>query len=188
MNLLDMKAHWGNPGFPATVRYTNIVSLNGFAPDPFILEKVVTSWDEFNDALTSMTDTIVTALSSAETNFYGNQRENHMTIQELIAIAHGDSLKAGWHDTPRDKGTFIALMHSELSECLEGERKDLMDDKLPHRKMAEVELADTVIRIADYCGLHGYDLEGAIIEKLAYNRVREDHKQEIRDQQGGKKF
>ncbi len=40
---------------------------------------------------------------------------------------------------------------------MEGERKDLMDDKLPHRKMAEVELADALIRIFDYAGAYGYD-------------------------------
>lgn len=111
-----------------------------------------------------------------------------MTITELVAAAHGDAKAAGWHNAPRDKGTFLMLMVSELSEAMEGERKDLMDDKLPHRKMAEVELADAVIRIADYCGKYGYDLEGAILEKMAYNRIREDHKQENRDAQGGKKW
>ena len=36
------------------------------------------------------------------------------------------------------------LIVSEIAEAMEGERKDLMDDKLPHRKMAEVELADAL--------------------------------------------
>jgi hypothetical protein len=63
-----------------------------------------------------------------------------------------------------------------------------MDDHLPHRFMAEVELADAVIRIADYCGRFGYDLGGAIEEKLEYNRHRADHKIENRQKDGGKKF
>jgi NTP pyrophosphatase (non-canonical NTP hydrolase) len=88
----------------------------------------------------------------------------------------------------RNKGEAIALMHSELSEALEGERKDLMDEKLPHRKAAEVEFADTLIRIFDYCYAFGYDLEGAFQEKMAYNAVREDHKLENRMKEGGKKF
>ena len=88
----------------------------------------------------------------------------------------------------RNDGELIALMHSELSEALEGLRKDLMDDKLPHRKMVEVELADTVIRIFDYCGGRGLDIGGAIEEKLAYNAIREDHKVEARKQANGKKF
>lgn len=88
----------------------------------------------------------------------------------------------------RNKGELIALIHSELSEALEGERKDLRDDKLPYRRMAEVELADAVIRILDYCGGFGYDLQGAFEEKMAYNAKRKDHTHEARKQNGGKKF
>lgn len=79
-------------------------------------------------------------------------------------------------------------MHSELSEALEGERKDLMDDKLPRRRMAEVEMADTIIRILDYCAGFGYDIQGAVTEKLEYNKKRADHKPEHRNRKHGKKF
>jgi NTP pyrophosphatase (non-canonical NTP hydrolase) len=88
----------------------------------------------------------------------------------------------------RNKGELIALMHSELSECLEGVRKDLQDDKLPHRPMEEVELADTLIRIFDYAAGFGLDLEGAYLEKMAFNASRADHKAENRRAHGGKKF
>ena len=71
---------------------------------------------------------------------------------------------------------------------MEGERKGLMDDKLPHRRMAEVELADALIRIFDYAGAFGYDLQGAFDEKMAFNAVREDHKHEARGIAGGKKW
>lgn len=101
---------------------------------------------------------------------------------------HDDARRAGWHDDPREDGTLLALIHSEVSEALEGERKNLMDDKLPHRKMAEVELADAIIRIMDYCGLKNYDIGGAVREKLEYNRVRQDHKPEERAKEGGKKW
>jgi len=88
----------------------------------------------------------------------------------------------------RNKGELLALIHSEISECLEGERKNLQDDKLPHRKMAEVELADALIRIFDYAGGFGYDLSGAFAEKMEYNRIRADHKTEQRLKPDGKKF
>lgn len=88
----------------------------------------------------------------------------------------------------RNFGEAIALCHSELSEALEGHRKDLMDDKLPHRKMAEVELADCIIRIFDLACGFGFDLGGAFAEKMAYNAVREDHKLENRMKEGGKKY
>lgn len=80
------------------------------------------------------------------------------------------------------------LIVSEIAEAMEGERKDLMDDKLPSRPMAEVELADALIRIFDYAGAFSYDLEGAYLEKRVYNKTRADHSNEIRKLQGGKKF
>lgn len=88
----------------------------------------------------------------------------------------------------RNKGEQLMLIVSEVSEAMEGVRKDLMDDKLPHRKMEEVELADALIRIFDYACGHGLDLEGAYQEKMAYNRTRADHKPENRMKPGGKKF
>ena len=54
--------------------------------------------------------------------------------------------------------------------------------------MLEVELADAVIRICDICGGLGLDLEGAIYEKLEYNKNRADHKIENRLSENGKKF
>jgi NTP pyrophosphatase (non-canonical NTP hydrolase) len=82
----------------------------------------------------------------------------------------------------------LCLIHSEVSEAMEGARKNLPDDKLPHRPMIEVELADAVIRILDLCGALNLDLEGAIQEKRQYNAKREDHKIENRLQVNGKAY
>lgn len=85
-------------------------------------------------------------------------------------------------------GTKLCLTHSEVSEAMEGHRKGIPDDKLPHRTMLEVELADAVIRIMDLAGGLNLDVGGAIIEKLAFNATREDHKAEVRAQSGGKSY
>jgi NTP pyrophosphatase (non-canonical NTP hydrolase) len=82
----------------------------------------------------------------------------------------------------------LCLIHSEISEAMEGHRKGLQDDKLPHRSMIEVELADAVIRIADLAGAMNLDLGGAIAEKMAFNAVRPDHKPEARAAEGGKAY
>lgn len=88
----------------------------------------------------------------------------------------------------RNIGELLALVHSEISEALEGARKNLMDDKLPHRPMIEVELADAIIRIFDIAAGFNLDLGGAYVEKLSYNAVREDHTIEERLKANGKKF
>lgn len=162
----------------------------------------------------------------------------------------------------RSIGQMCMLMVSEVAEAMEGARKGLQDDKLPHRPMVEVEMADVVIRLADlagalrltlysydaaldsedtgtnllhicddiikfyhefeqietvsidtfseltdaehdmlcnaaseilarvsmFCFENGLDLWGAVDEKRAFNRVREDHKVEARKQEGGKKW
>lgn len=116
-----------------------------------------------------------------------------MNLNDYSALCHNAN-KTWWTDLEtgerikRNKGEQLMLIVSELAEAMEGERKDLMDDKLPHRKMAEVELADALIRLFDYAGGHGYDLQGAFEEKMQYNATRADHTVEARKASGGKKF
>ena len=116
-----------------------------------------------------------------------------MNLNDYANQSHDDNIK-WWYDLEtgkllnRNKGELLCLIHSEISEAMEGERKDLMDDKIPHRRMAEVELADALIRIFDYAGAFGYDLEGAYQDKRAYNQQRLDHKVEARLLHGGKKW
>lgn len=186
-----------------------------------------------------------TSLPVGSTNFASS-----IDLNERARLIHQANIK--WWQNPEtgepiERNTFelLALIISELCECLEGERKDSMDDKLPHRKMAEVELADTKIRLFDfaagfgfnllsivypfqlcenkgqalfqmiclvtdlqkidtygsgytiskilalidaYAAKHGYDVERAMLEKLAYNTTREDHTHEARRIAGGKQF
>lgn len=111
---------------------------------------------------------------------------------------HRLAARSGWWNTkdgtridPNDLNVFgvkIALIHSEVSEALEGGRKNKQDDHLSHRPSVEVELADALIRIFDTAEAMGLDLAGAVIEKLAYNQTRADHKPEHRYSEGGKQF
>jgi hypothetical protein len=62
-----------------------------------------------------------------------------------------------------------------------------MDEHLPHRKAMECELADAIIRILDCAADNGFDIGGAVVEKLLYNRKRADHSNEARLSEHGKK-
>lgn len=112
----------------------------------------------------------------------------NMSIVQMQARIHQQNREMGWWDNPREMGTLLCLVHSEISEAMEGERKGLMDDHLPHRPMLEVELADAMIRIMDIAASRDLDLAGAIVEKVDYNRKRVDHQPGARAGTYGKKF
>lgn len=69
-------------------------------------------------------------------------------------------------------GEKIALMHSELSEALEADRKQLISDHIPEFSGVEEELADCLIRILDFAGHHQLRFGEALIAKLRYNLTR----------------
>jgi NTP pyrophosphatase (non-canonical NTP hydrolase) len=130
------------------------------------------------------------------------ERIDSLTIADIIREAHSTAVEKGWWEQDRSFSEGIALMHSELSEALEEWRKHGMNKLLyyvyqfgPDTSYLEVgiqtgpdpgdvapgpgkpegiaaELADVIIRIADYCGKYDIPLEEALKAKMAYNKTR----------------
>lgn len=84
--------------------------------------------------------------------------------------------------------TKLMLVVSEVSEAMEADRKDSMDDKVPNMLGVVVEMADALIRLGDLAGAKMWQLGAATAAKMRVNDVRPDHKAENRKKKGGKKY
>lgn len=118
-------------------------------------------------------------------------------VRTLQRACHGLALRAGWWklndgtDVTANPYAFsnkLMLTVSELAESMEGDRKNLNDDKLPQYPMRDVEVADAMIRLFDMAGGFKLNVIHALPAKLIYNANRPDHKPENRVQAGGKAY
>lgn len=111
-------------------------------------------------------------------NYLPIELHQAVTLTDLCTVINDWATKKGWNETPDSvghKAEQIALMHSELSECLEfirAKQQPAMDDKVPSLTGEAAELADVLIRIFHYCGKRGIDLGEAVRLKHEFNITR----------------
>ncbi len=90
----------------------------------------------------------------------------NLDLNALSKEIHADMVKVGWWPEGRAIENKFQMVSTEICEATEGERKDLMDDHLPNRKMGEVELADTLVRVLDIGGHLGLKYFGHAADKF----------------------
>lgn len=112
---------------------------------------------------------------------YLAQRVHNANKKWWIDIQTGQPLN-------RNIGELLMLSVSELAEALEGDRKNLQDDKLPQYKMFDVEIVDCMIRLLDIAGAKIPDFGKIFEAKMQYNAIRVDHTHEHRIKEGGKRY
>jgi NTP pyrophosphatase (non-canonical NTP hydrolase) len=121
-------------------------------------------------------------------------------INKLAQQVHENAKSKGFFDEPKNIGEMLCLIHSEVSEALEADRKgmytNISDIKLKGladknfgatfyeepvfkdffsvciKNTFEDELADIVIRVMDLAAFKGIDLENHIKAKMRYNSLR----------------
>lgn len=116
------------------------------------------------------------------------------SLNDWARKIHLNAQTHGWWDAPRSFGEIVALCHSELSEALEEYRNgrplayvwqqededDLTElepdmSKWQKGKKPEgvaVEMIDCIIRILDWCGKEGVDVDALLALKHEYNGGR----------------
>jgi hypothetical protein len=122
------------------------------------------------------------------------------TLEEMAEECHKASYNNGWwHDPDTGEelptegflgahviGCKIGLINSEVSEIMEGHRKQKMDDKLPQYKEMHVEMVDVLIRLLDLAGKEKAPITEIYDAKMEYNGTRIDHK--LQDRKNGGKL
>ena len=105
-----------------------------------------------------------------------------LAFDTLAGVQGAVNTYHGFRNKPYEFGRAIALMHSELSEALEGDRhNNPPSDHIPEFSAIEEELADVVLRIMDTADWQKLRLGEAVIAKLRYNAGRPP-------MHGGKKY
>ena len=99
----------------------------------------------------------------------------NMRLNDWVNEIHKLAKEKGWWDNNRNPLEIHMLMVSEIAEATECYRDNKIDYYVSDSKKPEgeaAELVDCIIRIMDYFGYKGWNLETLLQIKHDYNKTR----------------
>lgn len=114
-----------------------------------------------------------------------------MTCNDLSKEIHQGNVERGFYDTKRPLSEVLVLIHAEISEAVEADRKEKFTKTVNWKELMELpdeefkaqfqdkvkdtyedEIADTMIRLLDLIGWQNLDIDNHMAAKLRYNSLR----------------
>ncbi len=115
-----------------------------------------------------------------------------MNLTKLSKEIHEANVAKGFYDNDTSVGERLALIHSEVSECLEADRQGRLKPSADPKYILRIEgkdlfvgnfrseikdtgadeLADIIIRCLDFAAHEGMDIDSHVHAKLRYNATR----------------
>lgn len=116
-------------------------------------------------------------------------------LNDLAQVIHQRNIEKGFYEKEKNIGEMLCLLHSEISEALEADRKgkyvqyssmaaingwtndsDFIESYKDWVKGTfEEEMADIFIRLLDLCAFKKIDIVAHVTAKMRYNQFREKY-------------
>ena len=115
-----------------------------------------------------------------------------MALNQLAKEIHDNAVAHGFYEDIKNTGEMLCLIHAEVSEALEADRKNKYCEVNPigvlgwvddiefkdsfNRNIKgtfEEEMADILIRVLDMCEYRKINIDAHVLSKMRYNKLRE---------------
>ena len=177
------------------------MDVNKYASEIYAQNKAVGWWDNPDRCLFETLQLVSTEVAEGTEGERKDLNDDHLPERKMGEVELADALirtldlggHCGWEYVAGVQGRqdyagwSVGRRHLHINEAVVDLARNMRtwpptDAALPRRYSA---LVDRIVWVSE---TFGYDIEGAMREKLAYNAKRADHKRENRAKAHGKRF
>ena len=187
-------------------RGIKMIDFNAKAKEIFEQNKAVGWWDDMNRCIYQTLQLINTEIAEATEGARKNLMDDHLTHRKMEEVELADVLirtldlggRCGWRymmndsvideaaDAISESGYTVGRHHLGFTVIVSSLANEIDEDSLYDSDDAGW-YSMLILSVCAYAKFKGYDIIGAMEEKLAYNLERQDHKRENRKGEAGQK-